>query len=73
MHFSLLAAMTAVPPTVTLAYNIAGCSEHSGRYVAENIMIDSPKDQTSRWSGAHQTSEVQQWILLRLDSIAIIS
>ena len=61
------------PPTVTLPYTIAGCSEHSGRYVADNIRIDSPQDQGSRWSGAHQTSEIQQWLLLRLDNLAIIS
>ncbi len=61
------------PSSVALKYNIAGCSEHSGRYVAENIKIDSPQDQGSRWSGAYQTANVKQWMLLRLDSLVVLS
>ena len=64
---------SAVPPTVPLTYSIAQCSEHSGKYVAENIMVDNPQDQSSRWSGAHQTTDAQQWLMLRLDDLAILS
>ena len=64
---------TLLPLSTSLKYTIAGCSEHSGRYVAENIMVDNPQDQSSRWSGAHQTSVVPQWLLLRLESLAILS
>ncbi|KAI0084905.1 Muskelin N-terminus-domain-containing protein [Irpex rosettiformis] len=60
-------------PVVTLSYSIHGCSEHSGRYVAENIMINNPQDQSSRWSGAYQTTNARQWMLLRLDSPAVLS
>ncbi|KAL6298386.1 Muskelin N-terminus-domain-containing protein [Sparassis latifolia] len=60
------------PPTITLPFSIAGCSEHSGRYVAENILVDKPSDQASRWSGAHQSPNVKQWILLRLDGLSIL-
>ena len=61
------------PPTVQVTYTIAGGTEHSGRYVAENILHDSPLDQSSRWSGAAQASNVQQHLLLRLDSLAVLS
>ncbi|KZT10880.1 uncharacterized protein LAESUDRAFT_643350 [Laetiporus sulphureus 93-53] len=57
---------------MTLKYSIAGCSEHSGRYIAENILEDKPMDQTSRWSGAHQSPNVTQWVLLRLDDLAVL-
>ena len=55
-----------------LSYTIAGCSEHSNRYVAENIMDDSPKDPNSRWSGQHESPSIKQWILLQLDELCVI-
>lgn len=61
------------PPTVQLTYTIVGGTEHSGRYVADNILHDHPMDQSSRWSGAAQSSNVQQYLLLRLDSLAVLS
>ncbi|EKM54709.1 uncharacterized protein PHACADRAFT_258727 [Phanerochaete carnosa HHB-10118-sp] len=61
------------PPTVQLTYTIASGTEHSGRYVADNILHDNPLDQSSRWSGAAQSSNVQQYLLLRLDSPAVLS
>ncbi|KAH9920145.1 Muskelin N-terminus-domain-containing protein [Fomitopsis serialis] len=60
------------PPTVPLRYHIAGCSEHSGKYVAENVLEDSPLDQTSRWSGAYQSPNVKQWMLLRLQDVTVL-
>ena len=57
----------------TLTYTIAGASEHSGTYVAENILKDEPAEQTSRWSGAYQAPTVKQWITLKLDCLAIVS
>lgn len=60
------------PPVLPLAYSIAGCSEHSGRYVADNILVDHPMDQGSRWSGAYQASNIKQWMLLKLDHLAIL-
>ena len=61
------------PPTVPLVYRIAGCSEHSGKYVAENILEDKPLDQTSRWSSAYQSPDIKQWLLLRLQDVAVLS
>jgi len=58
--------------TVPLTYSIADCSAHSGRYVAENILVDKSGDQSSRWSGAYQ-GYAKQWILLQLDNPAVLS
>ncbi|KAA1472915.1 hypothetical protein DENSPDRAFT_839309 [Dentipellis sp. KUC8613] len=55
-----------------LTYSIAGCSEHSHRYVAENILHNSPLDQSSRWSGVNESPNVKQWLLLRLDSLSVV-
>ena len=62
----------ASPSSSRLSYTIAGCSEHSNRYVAENIMVDAPKDPNSRWSGQHESPSMKQWILLRLDELSVI-
>ena len=71
---SLSASTTStLPTTEPIPYTISGCSEHSGHYVAENILVDRPQDQSSRWSGAQQPPSVKQWILLRLESLGIVS
>ena len=38
----------------------------------ENILVDKPQDQSSRWSGAFQ-GNVDQWVVLRLESLAVLS
>lgn len=58
---------------VPLKYSIAAASEHSGVYVASNILRDEPADSTSRWSGASQMPHVKQWVTLRLDNLAVLS
>ncbi|KAL4078206.1 Muskelin N-terminus-domain-containing protein [Scleroderma yunnanense] len=63
---------SSLPPTEPISYTIAGCSEHSGHYVADNIKVDRPHDPSSRWSGAQQPPSMKQWILLRLDSLAVV-
>lgn len=70
---SSVTSSSLLPPTEPLVYTIAGGSEHSGQYVAENIKIDRPHDQLSRWSGAQQPPSMKQWILLRLDTLAVVS
>ncbi|EJF65436.1 hypothetical protein DICSQDRAFT_79600 [Dichomitus squalens LYAD-421 SS1] len=60
------------PDVVTVEYEIAGASEHSGSYVAENILHDRPRDQTSRWSGAISASNTKQWIRLRLKNPCVL-
>lgn len=61
------------PPWVPISYSIASCSEHSCRYVADNIKYDRPMDQSSRWSGASQNQNAQQWLLLELESLSVLS
>ena len=63
---------TSHPRPTQLSYAIAGCSEHSNRFVAENIMVDLPSDPNSRWSGLHENPSIKQWILLRLDTLSVI-
>lgn len=36
-------------------------------------MVNNPQDQSSRWSGAYQTTNAKQWMLLRLDTPAVLS
>ncbi|KAJ3515933.1 hypothetical protein NMY22_g14321 [Coprinellus aureogranulatus] len=55
-----------------LPYTIADSTPHSGRYAPEHILVDKPSEQSSRWSGANQGSG-KQWILLRLETPAILS
>lgn len=61
------------PEVQPVEYEIAGSSEHSGAYVAENIRSDKPRDQTSRWSAAIAASSTKQWIRLRLKHLCVIS
>ena len=63
---------TRRPPTTRLTYTITASSEHSHRYVPENILVNAPDDQSSRWSGVHEGSNVKQWLLLRLDSPSVV-
>lgn len=61
------------PSSVPLRYHIESSSSHSGNYVAQNILIDNPADQSSRWSGATRSGPSKQWIILRLESLAVLS
>ncbi|KIJ49497.1 hypothetical protein M422DRAFT_59253 [Sphaerobolus stellatus SS14] len=58
--------------SVNLTYRIFKSTGHSGRYVPENIQVDNPMDQTSRWSGAHHSSGAKQWLILELKEPSII-
>jgi hypothetical protein len=60
------------PASVPVTYGISSSTPHSGKYVPENIMVDKPQDQSSRWSGAFQ-GNVDQWIIVRLESLAVLS
>ncbi|KAG1806116.1 uncharacterized protein BJ212DRAFT_1389716 [Suillus subaureus] len=60
-----------MPPAQPMTYAIAGCSEHSGNYVPENILVDTPQDPSSRWSGAQQLPTAKQWILLKLETLSV--
>ncbi|KAF8070082.1 Muskelin N-terminus-domain-containing protein [Lyophyllum atratum] len=60
-----------VEASVPLTYTIDRSSAHSGRYAAENILVDRSMDQASRWSGNSQGNS-NQWILLRLQNLAVL-
>lgn len=62
----------STPPSVPLTYSIVSSTPHSGKYGPENIILDKPQDQGSRWSGALQ-GNANQWIMLRLESLAVLS
>ncbi|KAG0701286.1 Muskelin N-terminus-domain-containing protein [Suillus ampliporus] len=61
-----------MPPAQAMTYSIAGCSEHSGNYVPENIQVDMPQDPSSRWSGAQQLPTAKQWIMLKLETLSVV-
>ena len=61
------------PDVVTVDYEIAGSSGHSGSYVAENILLDKPTDQSSRWSSAIAVTNGKQFIRLRLKQLCVLS
>ncbi|KAF8907826.1 Muskelin N-terminus-domain-containing protein [Gymnopilus junonius] len=62
----------SMPSVVPLTYTIASSTPHSGNYGPDNIMKDRPLEPSSRWSGAFQGNAHQQWIILRLESLAVL-
>ncbi|KAJ6594243.1 Muskelin N-terminus-domain-containing protein [Mycena capillaripes] len=63
--------MAATP--VSLSYSIAASTPHSGPYRVENILVDNPTEQASRWSGGPvPETGTPQWLLLRLDTLAVV-
>ncbi|KAJ7130841.1 Muskelin N-terminus-domain-containing protein [Mycena crocata] len=64
--------MAAAP--VPLSYSIVASTPHSGPYRPENILVDNPSEQASRWSGGPVPGESNspQWLLLRLDNLAVV-
>ncbi|KAJ7187899.1 Muskelin N-terminus-domain-containing protein [Mycena filopes] len=64
-----MAASAAVP----LSYSIAASTPHSGPYRVENILVDNPTEQASRWSGGPvPETGTPQWLLLQLDTLAVV-
>ncbi|OAD75654.1 hypothetical protein PHYBLDRAFT_143898 [Phycomyces blakesleeanus NRRL 1555(-)] len=54
----------------SLQYSISGYSSHSASYHPQNIKVNKPNDQASRWSSsAHDQS---QYITLRLEKPAVL-
>lgn len=76
LHIALSAEISSLSAmsesSVPLPYTVSQCSAHSGRYVADNILVDNPLDQSSRWSGAYQ-GNVKQWIILQLETLVVLS
>ncbi|KAF8513102.1 Muskelin N-terminus-domain-containing protein [Hysterangium stoloniferum] len=59
-------------PSVPLGYSIVKCTGHSGKYAPEHILVNNPTDPSSRWSGAIQTANHQQWLILELASPSLV-
>ncbi|KAF7996641.1 hypothetical protein HCN44_002287 [Aphidius gifuensis] len=53
-----------------LRYRIYKCSSYSPTYVPENILVDKPLDQSSRWSSENDNHP--QYIVLKLDQASIV-
>lgn len=62
-----------MPQITQLRYTVAGFSEYSGPYTAENIMYDRPHDQASRWSSGKDNATLgPSWLLLELESPSVL-
>ncbi|KAG0826673.1 hypothetical protein G6F18_009843 [Rhizopus arrhizus] len=63
-EYTLQLAIKAAPQE-TLQYSIYNYSSHSGSYYPQNITMNSPTEQSSRWSsGSHDQS---QYVTLKLE------
>ncbi|XP_063385695.1 muskelin [Cydia fagiglandana] len=56
--------------TVKLCYTIHKYSSHSANYIPENIMVNNPSDQLSRWFTDSNTPS--QYIMLKIKGPAIV-
>ncbi|XP_034941544.1 muskelin [Chelonus insularis] len=54
----------------TLEYRIYKCSSYSPSYLPENILVDKPQDQSSRWSPDHD--HYPQYLILKLPRPSIV-
>lgn len=59
------------PDRHRLAYTIHKCSSSSSTYLPENILIDKPKDQSSRWSSEANTPP--QYLILKLEKPSVVT
>uniref|UniRef100_A0A224Z4H8 Muskelin n=1 Tax=Rhipicephalus zambeziensis TaxID=60191 RepID=A0A224Z4H8_9ACAR len=53
-----------------LKYSIHKCSSYTGSYLPENILVDKPGDQYSRWSS--DSNYPPQFLILKLERPAIV-
>lgn len=53
-----------------LKYSLHGFSSYSSSYVPDNILVDRPSDQSSRWSSGNNASP--QFLTLKLERLAIV-
>ncbi|PIK57247.1 hypothetical protein BSL78_05817 [Apostichopus japonicus] len=53
-----------------LQYTIHKCSSFSANYVPENILVDKPNDQASRWTS--ESNWPPQHITLKLEKLSIV-
>ncbi|CAG5036140.1 unnamed protein product [Parnassius apollo] len=61
--------------TVKLCYTIHKFSSYSANYIPENIMVNNPSDQLSRWftdSSNTASTLLPQYVMLKLKSLSIV-
>ncbi|XP_023686924.1 muskelin [Paramormyrops kingsleyae] len=62
--------MAAVPENRALSYGVFKWSSYSSTYLPENILVDKPNDQSSRWSS--ESNYPPQYLILKLERPAIV-
>ena len=83
-----MTAKLVLPDPEPLDYHVFAVSSFSAAYAPDNIKIDSPTDQGSRWSGATNLAAAaaskeanptvvagvkdRQWLCLKLEKRAIV-
>lgn len=63
-----LTALAIMRPRV-LDYDVHSCSSYSALYLPENIKVNNPQDQSSRWSSG--SNNQMQYIMIKLKTMAI--
>ncbi|KAF9976699.1 Muskelin 1, intracellular mediator containing kelch motif [Actinomortierella ambigua] len=63
-----LTALAIMRPKV-LDYDVHSCSSFSASYLPENIKVNNPQDQSSRWSSG--SNNQMQYIMIKLKKMAI--
>uniref|UniRef100_A0A7N6BJN6 F5/8 type C domain-containing protein n=1 Tax=Anabas testudineus TaxID=64144 RepID=A0A7N6BJN6_ANATE len=62
--------MAAVPESRVLTFSVFKWSSYSSTYLPENILVDKPNDQSSRWSS--ESNYPPQFLILKLERPAIV-
>uniref|UniRef100_A0A671NHU4 Muskelin-like n=2 Tax=Sinocyclocheilus anshuiensis TaxID=1608454 RepID=A0A671NHU4_9TELE len=63
-------AMAVAPDSRVLSYSVYKWSSYSSTYLPENILVDKPSDQSSRWSS--ESNYPPQYLILKLERPAIV-
>ena len=58
-------------PRRQVAYSLLASAKLTLAVGVQHILVNTPADQTSRWSG-HQTASSKQWIILELGELSLV-
>uniref|UniRef100_A0A8C7HPE6 Muskelin 1, intracellular mediator containing kelch motifs n=1 Tax=Oncorhynchus kisutch TaxID=8019 RepID=A0A8C7HPE6_ONCKI len=62
--------MAVVPENRVLSFSVFKWSSYSSTYLPENILVDKPNDQSSRWSS--ESNYPPQYLMLKLERPSIV-
>ncbi|GLD48036.1 muskelin, partial [Lates japonicus] len=62
--------MAVVPESRVLTFSVFKWSSYSSTYLPENILVDKPNDQSSRWSS--ESNYPPQFLILKMERPAIV-